>query len=164
MHVIIPSQVQDSTLALVSPHFNPCLALQSVQVLLSGSTVFQCVNLSSQLCIISKSAEGGLHPFIQVIDENVEQDRTQHLPLWHITSYRPPTRFCATDDHSLSFASQLVLSPSHCQLIYSRHSKFHDKDVVGDNVKHLAEVKVHNIHCSPPIYPAIIDGYQFGHA
>ena len=29
-----------------------------------------------QLCIISKLAEGGLYPFTQVIDEDIEQERT----------------------------------------------------------------------------------------
>jgi len=36
--------------------------------------------------------------------------------------------------------------------------------VVGDSVRHLAEVKVHN-HCSPHIYPAadaIKEGCQIG--
>ena len=78
MHAIIPPQVQDSTLALVKPHQVPlCPAPQSVQVLLNGSTIFRYVSQSSQLCIISKLVEGGLYPFIQVTDEDVEQDWTQ---------------------------------------------------------------------------------------
>jgi len=38
-------------------------------------------------------------------------------------------------------------------------------DVMGGNVKSLAEVMVDNIHCSPLIYPAgqdIIEGCQVG--
>ena len=72
MHVVIPPQVQDTTLALVKRHqAPPCPTLQSVQVLLNGSTTFRCVSQSSQLCIISKFAEGALYFFIQVIDEDV---------------------------------------------------------------------------------------------
>ena len=74
MHVIIPPQVQDSTLAVVEPHQVPlCPTLQPVQVSLNGSTAFWCVSHSSQLCIIGVFVEGGLYPFVQVIDEDVEQ-------------------------------------------------------------------------------------------
>jgi len=68
---------------------------------------------------------------------------------------------------TLSSASQPVLNPPHCPLIYLTLPKFNNKDFVRDSVKHLAEIKVHNIHCSPPIYPAsddIIEGYQIGQA
>jgi len=49
-----------------------------------------------------------------------------------------------------TFWAQPALSPPHCPLIYPTFSKFHNKDVVGYSVKHLAQVKVRNIHCSPP--------------
>lgn len=52
--------------------------LHDVQVLMNGSTAFQCVIDSSQICIISKLNEGGLYPFVQVTDEDVEQDQAQH--------------------------------------------------------------------------------------
>jgi len=42
----------------------------------------------------AKFAEGGLYPFIQLADEDVEQDQKQHWPLGKTTSYRPPTRHC----------------------------------------------------------------------
>jgi len=78
MRVIILSLVQGSALLLVESHQVPLHStLQSVQVSLNGSTAFWCVSHSSQLCIISKLTEGGLYPFIQVIDEDVEQDLTQ---------------------------------------------------------------------------------------
>ena len=38
---------------------------------------------------------------------------------------------------------------------------------MGDSIKNLAEVKVDDIHCSPPIYPAgdaIIEGNKVGRA
>ena len=69
------------------------------------------------------------------------------------------------DDNPLSSASHSVLNPPHCPLIYPTFSKFHNKDVVEDSDKYLAEVKVHNIHFSPHIYSAdddIIEGYQVG--
>jgi len=74
---------------------------------------------------------------------------------------------CAADDNPLSSTSQPVVSPPHCPLIYPTLSKFHNKDVVGADVKCRAEVKVPNIHCYPPIYPAcndIIEGYQVAQA
>ena len=93
MQMVIPPQVQDSTLAIVKLHqVPPCPTLQSVQVLLNNSTAFFCVSHSSQLCIISKLAEGGLYPFLQVGVEDVEQHQTQHQTLGNTTSYSPPTR------------------------------------------------------------------------
>jgi len=53
---------------------------------LNGSTAFQCVRHSSQLCIISKLAEGGLYPFIQVADEDVEQDPLRNDVIYRISS------------------------------------------------------------------------------
>ena len=64
---------------------------------------------------------------------------------------------CATDDSPLSSASQPILHPPHHPVIYPTLYTFHNKDVVGGAIKRLAEVKVHNIHCSPLIYPACND-------
>jgi len=50
----------------------------SGQDLLNGKTAFCCASHSSQLCIISKLAEGELCLFIQVADENVELDYAQN--------------------------------------------------------------------------------------
>uniref|UniRef100_A0A803XRT1 CAP-Gly domain-containing protein n=1 Tax=Meleagris gallopavo TaxID=9103 RepID=A0A803XRT1_MELGA len=77
----------------VEPHLvSYCPALQPVQVSLNGSTAFRRVSRSSQLRIISKLAEGGHCPLIKVIDEDVEQDRTQHRPLGDTTGHRSPAR------------------------------------------------------------------------
>lgn len=46
------------------------------------------------LHIISKLAEDGLYPIIQVTDENAEQDQTQHQHLGNTASYRPSTGLC----------------------------------------------------------------------
>jgi len=73
MQVVIPPLVQNHTPVLIQAHqvpFHP--TLQPVQVSLNGSTASQCISHSSQHCIISKLAEGGLYPFIQVIDEDTE--------------------------------------------------------------------------------------------
>jgi len=122
MHVVVPPtqpEAQDSTLPLVKPHHVPlCCILQSVQVLLNGSTAFWAVSHSSQLCTISKHAEGGLCPFIQVTDEDVEQDQTQYWPLGNTTSYRPLSRLCATDQNCLSSVSQLALNSPQCPLAF----------------------------------------------
>ncbi|XP_048785819.1 uncharacterized protein LOC125686147 isoform X4 [Lagopus muta] len=137
---------------------------QPVQVLLNGSTAF---SQSSQLRIIGKLAEGGHYPLIKVIDEDVEQDRTQHRPLRNTAGYRPPTGLCITNNDPLCSASQPVLNPPHCPLIYPTLPQLCYKDVMGDSIKCLAEIKVDYIHCSPPIHPArdnIIEGYQVGQA
>jgi len=79
-----------STLAPVKPYqVPPCPTVQSVQVLLNGSTAFWCVSHFSQLCISSKLAEGGLYPFIQVIVEYVEQHQTHHQLLGNTTGISP---------------------------------------------------------------------------
>mgnify|MGYP001854054012 CR=1 FL=1 len=60
MHVLIPTQVLDTLLALVEPHqVPPCPTLQFVQALVNGSTAFWYASHSSQLCLIRKLAEGG---------------------------------------------------------------------------------------------------------
>jgi len=58
---------------------------------------FQCTSHSFQFCVLSKLAEGTLRPFVQVIDEEVEQDWAEYSPLGNPTSYRPPTRLCTTE-------------------------------------------------------------------
>lgn len=96
--------------------------------------------------------------FSQAIDEDVDQDQAQHEPLGN-TSYRPSIRLCTTD------YSPLSCKPPHHSLIYLAFSEFHNKDAVGDSIKHLAEVKLCCIHCAPLIYPdrdEIIEGYQVG--
>ena len=167
MQVVIPPLVQNHTPVLIQAHqvpFHP--TLQPVQVSLNGSTASQCISHSSQHCIISKLAEGGLYPFIQVIDEDVEQDQTQYQSLGNTNRFRPLTRL--TIDHNpMSFTSQPVLSSPQCPHIYPALSMLHYKYVVGDSVKCLAEVKIQNIHCSSLIYPAsdgVIEGYQTGQA
>jgi len=74
VHGVVPPQVQDPALMLVELHEVPLHpTLQYVQVSLNGSTTFWCICHSSQLGVISKSAEGTLSPFMQVIGEEVEQ-------------------------------------------------------------------------------------------
>jgi len=63
---------------------------------------------------------------------------------------------CTVDDNPLISAIQPGLNTPHHPLIYPTLPKFSNKDVVVVSVKHLAEVKVHNIYCSPHIYPASI--------
>jgi len=79
VHGVIPPQVQDPALALVELHEVPlCPALQPVQVLLNGSTAFWFISHFSMFGAISKLAEGTLCPFIQVADEEVEQDWAEY--------------------------------------------------------------------------------------
>jgi len=113
MHAITPPQVEDA--ALADHHKNPLHpTLEPVQVSLNGNTAFWCVGYSSQLCITSKLAEAGLYPFVQVTDEDAEQDLTQHWPLRNLTNYRPPTSLMHHGHNTLSSTSPPVLNPSHC--------------------------------------------------
>jgi len=74
---VIPSQVQDSTLAFAKPHLVYCCpALQSVYDLLNGSMAFRYVSHSSQLCIIGVLTEGRHFPLIMVTNEDIKQDQT----------------------------------------------------------------------------------------
>jgi len=91
--VVIPPQVEDSTLALVKPCQIPsCSTLLFVQILLSGSRAFRWVRQSSWLRIINKLAESGLYPFIHVANKVFEQDWTQPWPQGNTASYRPQFR------------------------------------------------------------------------
>ena len=94
-----------------------CTQLSACPGLAEGSTAFWCVSHSSQLCIISKLAEGALHPFIQLMDGGVKRDRAQYQPhgTQLATGLQPD---CATDGNTLSSVSHTVLNPSHCPLIY----------------------------------------------
>jgi len=58
--------------AVIEPQLVP--SLQSLQASLNGSTAFWSVSHFSQLHIISKLAEGGFYPIIQVTDEDVKQE------------------------------------------------------------------------------------------
>ena len=52
-----------------------------------------------------------------------------------LLSYWPPTRLCDTDDNPLSSASQSVLIPHHCSLVYPTHPKLTNKVVMGNSVR-----------------------------
>ena len=84
--------------------------------------------------------EGGHYHPIKVIDEDAEQDQTQRYRLGNTTRYMPPTGLCATNCNPLRSASQPILSPPHHSLIYPI-PQLHYKDVVGDSIKCLAEIK-----------------------
>nr|XP_038025343.1 uncharacterized protein LOC113841927 isoform X5 [Anas platyrhynchos] len=99
------------------------LTLQPAQVSLNGSTAFWRVGHSSQLCIMGVLAEGGHCSLIKVVDEDVEQDRTQHRPLGNTASHRSPAGLCAADRHPLSSASQPVLNPPYRPLVYPTPSQ-----------------------------------------
>jgi len=78
IHEVTPLRVKYSTLVFAESQKVPhCATLQPVQVSLNGSTDFWCISHSSELWIISTLAEGAFYPFIQVTDEDAEQDQTQ---------------------------------------------------------------------------------------
>lgn len=64
-------------------------------------------------------------------------------------------------------SSQPVHNPLHCSPVYPTSPKRTHKDITGDSLKSLAEVKVLSMCCSFLIYPAnhnTAEGYQIGQA
>jgi len=71
--------VQDPAFGFVELHQVPlCPTLQPVQISLNGNTAFCCISHFSQFSVTSKLAEGTLCPYIQVIDEEIEQDSVEY--------------------------------------------------------------------------------------
>lgn len=69
----VSPQMQESALCLVELHevlISPFLL--PVEVPLDGSTTLMSISHSSEFCVISKPAEGRLHPVIKIINEDVE--------------------------------------------------------------------------------------------
>ena len=64
--------------------------LQPVQVPLDGLPSLRCIDHTTQLGVICKLAEGSLDAIIYVIDEDVEEHRSQDQPLRDTTCDRPP--------------------------------------------------------------------------
>ncbi|XP_048781946.1 uncharacterized protein LOC125684133 isoform X1 [Lagopus muta] len=111
-----------------------------------------------------KLAEGGRHPLIKVIDEDVEQERTQHRPLGDTTGYRSPARLCTANDDPLALCHSASAQPTS---LSTRLSHSFVTRMWWGTASSLAEIKVGHIHCSPPIHPArdnIIEGHQVGGA
>ena len=69
-------------------------------------------------------------------------------------SYRPPARFCNTIDNPLHSASQPILDPLHHPLIYPILPQLCYKDVMGDSIKSLTEIKVDYMYRPSPCPPS----------
>jgi len=79
MYGVIPLQVQGFVLlftefheVLVSPF------VLAVEVAQDSNITLCCISHSSLFCVIRKLAEGTLYPTVQIINESVKQDQTQH--------------------------------------------------------------------------------------
>ncbi|KAK4816170.1 hypothetical protein QYF61_011552 [Mycteria americana] len=94
--VLIPgvalTQVQDPALGLVRSH-EVCMGplLELVQVPLDGIPSLRRVNLTTQLGVICKLAEGALNPTVYVIDEDSKQNCSQYRPLRDTTCHESPS-------------------------------------------------------------------------
>uniref|UniRef100_A0A8C0IS05 Uncharacterized protein n=1 Tax=Chelonoidis abingdonii TaxID=106734 RepID=A0A8C0IS05_CHEAB len=64
-----------------SVSFGPIL--EFVEVILDPIPTLQHVYLSPQLSVIRELAEGAIHPIIQIINEDIEQNRPQDRPSGH---------------------------------------------------------------------------------
>ena len=63
--------------------------LQPAQVPLDGFPSFQHIDCTAQPSVICELAESALNAIICVIDENVEEHRSQDQPLRKTTCYQP---------------------------------------------------------------------------
>ena len=121
VHWVVLPHVEDFVLALVELQEVPVSPFpQPAEVPLSGSMTLWHLSCCSWWGVISKCAKGTICPVIQVINEDIPQDRTQKWPLGHSTRYWPPIRLCAIDHHSLGPAIQgvfnLILLMQRCNL------------------------------------------------
>ena len=64
--------------------------LQPLQVTLDGFPSFQHINRTTQLGVIHKLAEGALDAIVLVIDEDVEEHRSQDRPQRNTACDQPP--------------------------------------------------------------------------
>ena len=137
--------------------------LQPVVVPLDGSTTLWSISHSSRFGVISKLAEDTFCTIIQIINEDVKQDRTQYWPLGCTSSHWPLIRLCnMITTLCLQLFSQFLV---HCLLIQPVLLQLLYADLVEDSIKSLTEVKVDNILCSPFVYHAnhfIVEGYWLG--
>lgn len=145
MHVIISPQVWTLHLTLLSPPNSPvCLRLTEWQHGLPMCQPLLPASYREQTCWGCISF---LHP------GHWWRHRTRpDWPPGSTAGYRPTTRLCTADHNPLSYASQRVLNLPHWPVTYPTHPKLTYQDIMGDGVKRLAEVKLHDTYCSPPIY------------
>lgn len=124
LHVVVLPEIQDFILPLavldevsVSPEVKPqkflSPFLQSVEFVLDSSTTFLHISLSFQFCVICRLAERTSWPIIQLINEDIKQDWTQHWPRgvciasYHYPSFPPSCLFLPYLSH-LNFCLPLI--------------------------------------------------------
>lgn len=56
--------------------------LQFVEIFLAPDTLVYCIGYSFLLCVIGKFDKNAIYIFIQVTDENIEEDRAEIRLLW----------------------------------------------------------------------------------
>ena len=98
MHKVFPPQ-QGVGLSTCScwPSSGSSLPNSGLSSSCPSSTAFRCISSSSQICVISKLAEGAFYPLIQITNEDVEQDQIQYQSPGNTTTYRCPTRLCTAE-------------------------------------------------------------------
>lgn len=108
------------------------------------------------------------NPFIQVIDEAVQQYWAQYWALGHTTSDRLPVRPC-TIDHSSNPSGMCCSagSPAASQSTSPGHTPC--DSIVRGNVKSLAKIKPDDVPCSSlnpyrQLFVEIAEGNQVGQA
>ncbi|RMC03947.1 hypothetical protein DUI87_19284 [Hirundo rustica rustica] len=137
---------------------NPKVSLQS-------PPTFQQIYTCSHLGVICKFAKERLIALIHVINKNIEQSWPQHRPLRNTTGDWLPAACSTVPQHSLDPAMQTVLHPAKSAPVQAVGCQLFQECAVGDSVKGLAEVQIHNIHspsCIHQVGHLVIKGEQAG--
>ncbi|PKU26936.1 hypothetical protein llap_22760 [Limosa lapponica baueri] len=98
--------VQDLALGLVGPHpigLGP--SIQPIQIPLQSPSSLKQVDAPTRLGVTCKLTEGALNPLVQIVDEDVEENRPQYQALGNTTHDRPPAGFTSIHHCSLGLAS-----------------------------------------------------------
>lgn len=86
--------------------------IQTVQISLDGKIALWRISQSAHFCVMCKLAEDTLHHIIQIINEDVKQDRIQYWHLVYSASYWLPARCPAIEYQLLGTSIQPVFSPA----------------------------------------------------
>lgn len=79
---------------------------------LSGLPTLRHINTSPQLSVTCKLTEGSLNPLVEIISNDLKQDRPQDGPLWNTTRDRLPAGFNSIHPCSLGLVLQPVFYPT----------------------------------------------------
>jgi len=113
-----------------------------IRVPLDGFPALCCINCTSKLGVITKLAAVALNPIIYVTDKDVKLYQSQDRPHRKTTCHWPPSGHRAIDHNPLFVTFQSIPNLPNSLPFKSISLQFKDKDVAGDHVRGLADVRV----------------------